>query len=411
MEEMYPNSSGLDVHQKFVIACIFVLDSKGKRQSVRKRFGTMTNELHTLVAWLQGYGITHVVMESTGVYWKPVYNLLRPHFETWVVNAQHLAQVPGRKTDETDAEWITKLMRYGLLTPSFIPEQGQRDLRDLTRYRTRLLQEKSSAVNRLHKLLEDANIKLGAVVSDIQGVSARAMLGALITDDLDPLTMAELAKGALRQKIPHLVQALTGLVREHHRFMLQQILLHMDQLNQAIATLSQRITQLVAPHTVLIERLTEIPGVGRLTAEVILAELGPSVTNWPSARHLAAWACLCPGNNQSGGKRLSGKRRQGQTWLVAALVEAAWAASRSSKTYLAAQFHRLRARRGAKRAAVAVAHSILTIVYHLIAKPEVRFTDLGGDYFLNQNKEQEQRRAVKILQALGFQVALTTAPA
>jgi len=409
MELMYPNSSGIDVHKKFVVACVYVKDKKGKEKAVRKRFETMTGELEELATWLSGHGITHVTMESTGVYWKPIYNILSLRFEVWVVNAHHLRQVPGRKTDETDAMWITKLMRYGLLTPSFIPPEEQRDLRDLTRYRTRVQQEKSSAVNRLQKILEDANIKLASVASDIQGVSARLMIEALIADETDPVAMAELARGTLRKKIPLLAKGLTGHVRVHHRFMLQEILTHIDELNQRIESLNVRIAVLSAPHADLIERLDEITGVGKKTAEIILAEIGPSVDNWPSDGHLASWACLCPGNNESGGKRRSGKRRKGQKWLVSALVEAAWAASRSKNTYLAAQFHRLRARRGAKRAAIAVAHSIIKIVYHLISKPDERFTDLGGDYFLSKNKDQEQRRAIKTLENLGFAVDLTTA--
>jgi len=407
MDLMYPTSSGLDVHQKFIVACVYVEEKAGHEKAIRKRFTTMTEGLQELVEWLLEHKITHVTMESTGVYWKPVYNILSIHFETWVVNARHLKQVPGRKTDETDAMWITKLMRYGLLTPSFIPPEEQRDLRDVTRYRTRVQQEKSSAVNRLQKILEDSNIKLKSVVSDIQGVSARAMVEALIADDRGPVAMAELAKGTLRKKIPDLVKALTGHVRPHHRFMLEEILLHIDELNRRLDSLNTKITELVAPHADLIERLDEITGVGIRTAEIILAEIGPSVDNWPSDRHLASWACLCPGNNESGGKRRSGQRRHGQTWLVSALVEAAWAASRAKDTYLCAQFHRIRARRGAKRAAIAVAHSIVRIVYHLIADPEARFADLGSDYFLNKNKGQEQRRAVKTLEALGFQVALS----
>jgi transposase len=360
-----------------------------------------------LADWLSNHGIKQVAMESTGVYWKPVYNILHERFDVWVVNARHLAQVPGRKTDDTDATWIAKLMRHGLLQPSFIPDEWQRDLRDMTRYRTRLQQEKSSAVNRLHKILEDANIKLGAVVSDIQGVSARAMLEALIDGHLEAEQMADLAQRSLRRKIPQLIEALTGMVRDHHRFLLGEILTHIDELNCRIGSLSRRIAQLVAPYADTCARLTEIVGVGRLTAEVILAEIGPSVEKWPSSGHLASWSCLCPGNNESGGKRRRGKRRKGQKWLVTALIEAAWAASRTKNTYLAAQFHRLRARRGEQRAAVAVAHSILTIVYHLLRDPQLHFNELGGDYFLTKNKEQEERRAVKILNTLGFDVVLT----
>ena len=411
MEVMYPKSSGIDVHQKFVIACVFVVNQKGESKAVKRRVGTTTNELRTLVSWLQGYGIDQVAMESTGVYWKPIYNLLHPHFDVWVVNAQHLARVPGRKTDESDAEWLTRLMQYGLLNRSFIPDEWQRDLRDLTRYRTRLLQEKSSNVNRLHKILQDANIKLTSVVTDIQGVSARAMIEALIGNEMDERQMAHLALGRLRRKLPLLVEALTGWVRPHHRFMLQQILHHLDELRERIESLDQQIQAVCAPYATLLARLDEISGVGRRTAEIILAEVGPCVEKWPTSGHLASWACVCPGNHESGVKRYSGKRRKGQKWLVSALVEAAHAASRTRDTYLSAQFHRLRARKGAKRAAVAVAHSILTIAYHLIRKPEARFTDLGGDFFLNKNKEQEQQRAVRKLQALGFHVQLTSAAA
>jgi transposase len=280
-------------------------------------------------------------------------------------------------------------------------------LRDLTRYRTRLKQEKSSAANRLHKILEDANIKLTSVASSIQGVSARLMLEALIADEQSPEEMAQLAQKRMRSKIPQLVDALTGQVREHHRFMLQELLYQLDSLKQRIEALDQRIAELTEPHVDLMERLDAITGVGPRTVEVILAEIGPSVESWSSAKKLASWACVCPGNHESAGKRKSGKRRKGQKWLVSALVEAAWAASRTKDTYLAAQFHRLRARRGPKRAAMAVAHSILTIVYHLLDDPTRTFDDLGGDFLLKRNKEQEQRRAVKTLRTLGFDVALT----
>ena len=410
MEVMYPKSSGLDVHSKFVIACVFVENKKGEAKAEKRRFSTTTTGLRELVSWLQGHGMEQVAMESTGVYWKPVYNLLHPHFEVWVVNAQHLSRVPGRKTDETDAAWLTRLMQYGLLNRSFIPDEWQRDLRDLTRYRTRLIQEKSSGVNRLHKILEDANIKLGNVVTDIQGVSARAMIEALIGNEMEAAQIADLALRTLRPKIPLLVEALTGFVRSHHRYMLQEILQHLDELKTRIVSLDRQIQDVCAPYASLLERLCEIPGLGQRTAEIILAEVGPSVEKWPTSAHLASWACVCPGNHQSGGKRYSGKRRKGQKWLVPALVEAAHAASRTKDTYLSAQFHRLRARKGAKRAAVAVAHSILTIAYHLIQKPEARFAELGGDFFLNKNKEYAQIQAVRTLETLGFHVALSSAP-
>jgi transposase len=315
--------------------------------------------------------------------------------------------VPGRKTDWNDAEWLARLMCYGLLERSFIPDVEQRELRDLTRYRTRLTAERAAAANRLEKTLEDANIKMTSVLTDIQGVSARAMLEALIGGESDPEVMAELARGRLRAKLPQLEEALAGQMRPHHRFMLRELLNHLDHIGTCIANVNGRIAELTAPHEAVIQRLCAITGVKRHTAEVILAEVGPDITPFPTAKHLASWACLCPGNNLSAGKRRSGKTRKGQPWLRTALVEAAWAASRSKATYLAAQFQRLRARRGDKRAAVAVAHSILTIVWHLLANPEAAFTDLGGDYFLKRNPEQEQRRAIRKLETLGFTVTLT----
>lgn len=411
MDVMYSRCSGLDVHKRTVVACVMVSEPEGRLRQVRNQFETTTNSIRALAAWLRSYGVTHVVMESTGVFWKPIYNLLHNEFETWVVNARHLSQVPGRKTDESDAEWICKLMRYGLLERSFIPDEWQRDLRDLTRYGTRLMQEKSNAANRLQKILEDANIKLSSVVSDVQGVSARLMVEALIANHLDAQHIAELAKTRLRGKIPQLVAALTGYVRTHHRFLLHELLNHLDELKAHITNLDQQITHLTAPYTDLIERPDAITGVGRHTAEIVLAEIGPTVEQWSTPGQLASWACLCPGNHISAGKRSSGRRRQAQKWLVTALVEAAWAASHTKNTYFAAQFQRLRIRRGAKRAAVAVAHAILIVIYHLLKDPDATFTDLGGDYFLNRNKEHEQRRAVRLLESIGFAVSLTPAQA
>ena len=412
LEVTFSHCCGLDVHKKSVTACALVPkdDGQGVKQAI-KTFKTTTGALRELADWLASLGVTHVAMESTGVYWKPVYNILVEQFELWVVNARHLKQVPGRKTDVKDAEWIAQLMRLGLLERSFIPDVEQRDLRDLTRYRTRLTNEKSAAVNRLQKILEDANIKLASVVSDVQGVSARAMIEALIAGQSDVEQIADLARGRLRVKIPQLVEALLGNTRHHHRFMLRELLAHIDELNTRLHSLNQRIRTATAPYEAIIERLSAIPGVKRHIAEVILAEVGHLVDQFPTAKHLASWACLCPGNNISANKRRSGKTQKGQLWLKTALVEASWSASRSKDTYLSAQFHRLKARRGAKRAAVAVAHSILTIVYHLLADPEAAFHELGGDYFQKQNQGAYKRRAVKQLERLGYQVVLTPAVA
>lgn len=407
LDIMFTHCAGLDVHKKSVTVCALVPETAGTVRCVFKTFETTTKAVQEMKAWLLNLGVTHVAMESTGVYWKPVYNILHGEIAVWVVNAQHIKQVPGRKTDVKDAEWIATLMRLGLLNNSFIPDEGQRDLRDLTRYRTQLTNERSAASNRVQKVLEDANIKLSSVVTDVQGVSARQMLAALIAGQEDSVVLAELAKGRLRNKIPELEAALTGFVRPHHRFMLAELLAHVDGLDQQLAQLNERIEQETVVHAELITRLDEIPGVGKHTAQILLAEIGCTVEQFPTEKHLASWACLCPGNNISANKRRTGKTRKGQKWLRTALAEAAWAASHTKDTYLGAQFHRLRARRGDKRAAVAVAHSILTIVYHLLQDPSTTFTELGGDYFVKRNKGDQQRRAIKTLTTLGYVVQLT----
>jgi transposase len=408
MDVVFKNCAGLDVHQKTIVACVRLWTPEGVR-SFTRRFATTLAGLQALAAWLASFGVTHVAMESTGVYWKPAFNVLVEQFEVWIVNARDMKQLPGRKTDLKDAEWIAQLMQYGLLKRSFIPDVAQRDLRDLTRYRTQLIGDRTAAGNRLLKILEDSNIKLGSVVSRIQGVSARAMLEALIQGETDLAAIADLAQGRLRNKIPELISALEGRIRDHHRFMWRELLYQLDNLNERITALHARIRECTAPYEHIIERLDAIPGIDRMVAEIILAEIGPDVSTFATAQQLASWACLCPGNHISANKRHSGRTRRGQKWLRPALVQAAWAASHTKDTYLGAQFHRLRARRGEKRAAVAVAHSILIVVYHLLAKPEAVFTDLGGDYFLKRNAEQEQRRAVRKLTALGFTVTLAPA--
>ncbi len=407
MDILFKHCAGLDVHKRVVVACVLLSSPEGVQCFVEK-FATTMAGLAALDAWLSGLGVTHVAMESTGVYWKPVFNVLSSHFEVWIVNARDMKQVPGRKTDVCDAEWICKLMSLGLLNRSYVPEVEQRDLRDLTRYRKRLVEERTSASNRLEKILEDSNIKLSAVVSQIQGASARDMIEALIRGETDTTAIADLARSSLRNKIPELEAALEGQIRDHHRFMWRELLDHLDELNLRISVINERIAEYVAPYEDLSARLDEIPGISRWTAEVILAEIGPDVSAFPSAHHLASWACLCPGNNISANKRRSGKTRRGQNWLRPALVEAAWA-TLHTQSYFGSQFHRLRARRGDKRAAVAVAHSILIVVYHLLANPEAVYTELGADYFSTRNVEREQRRAVQKLEKLGFAVTLTPA--
>jgi transposase len=409
MDILFKHCAGLDVHKRIIVACVLLSSPEGVQRFIKK-FATTMEGLEALDAWLTGLGVTHVAMESTGVYWKPVFNVLSSHFEVWIVNARDMKQVPGRKTDVCDAEWICRLMSVGLLKRSFIPEVEQRDLRDLTRYRRRLVEERTAASNRLEKILEDSNIKLSSVASKVQGVSARLMIEALIAGETDTAKIADLAKARLRSKIPELQEALVGQIREHHRFMWRELLYHLDELNLRLAAINEQIAQYTAPYEDLIQRLCTIPGIKRWTAEVILAEVGPNVTAFPTAHHLASWACLCPGNNISANKRRSGKTRRGQNWLRPALVEAAWATAHT-KSYFGSQFHRLRARRGDKRAAVAVAHSILIVVYHLLANPEEVYAELGADYFVKRNAEQEQRRAVRKLETLGFAVTLAPAQA
>jgi transposase len=405
MDVVHPRCCGLDVHKKTVVACVLVSDPKGRAAKQVRTFGTLTDELLGLADWLAAEGVTHVAMEATGVYWEPPWNLLEDRFALLLVNARHIKAVPGRKTDVRDAEWLADLLRHGLLRPSFVPDRAQRELRELTRYRTSLVQERAAEAARLQKVLEGANLKLGDVASNVLGVSARQMLQRLIAGDTAPSVMAQLARGRLRAKIPQLERALTGRMRAHQRFLLAQQLAHLDYLDEAIDHVSAEIAERVRPVEQAIAHLDSIPGVGRRTAEVLVAEIGTDMGRFATAAHLASWAGMCPGNDESAGKRRSGKTRPGSPWLRQALVEAAQAAGRTKDTYLAAQYRRLAARRGKKKAVVAVGHTILVIAYHLLVRGR-DYQDLGAGYFDHHDRTAVQRRLVRRLEALGYAVQL-----
>jgi transposase len=367
MEILHQCCAGLDVHKKTVVACVRRIDAAGRVEQQVSTFGTMTAELMALTDWLIAQGVTHVAMESTGVYWKPVYHLLEGQFELMLVNAQHIKQVPGRKTDVTDSQWIAQLLQHGLLRPSFVPPPSIRELRDLTRQRTQLVRHRATAANRIQKVLEDANIKLAGVAADILGVSGRAMLEALIQQVDDPARLAERARGRLRSKIPALRRALRGHVTDHHRFQLRLLLDEVTTLDGLIGRLSSRIEAVITPFATAVERLRTIPGVDRRAAEVIVAEIGTDMTQFATAGHLCSWAGMSPGNNRSAGKRQSGRTMPGDKWLRPALVQAAWAASHTKATLLSATYRRWVKRMGRKRALVALGHKILVIVYELLS--------------------------------------------
>lgn len=409
MRIIHDKVAGLDVHKKVVVAAIIVKQEDGSWLEEKRTFGTMTADLLALSDWLLLHGVTHVGMESSGEYWKPVFNILENNFEVMVVNAQHISKVPGRKTDQSDAQWIAELLQYGLLKASFIPPLGQRELRELTRYRSSFVRERATLVNRVQKVLESANIKLASVATDVMGVSGRAMLAALIAGEATPEQMAELAKGRMREKRDELVKALQGRVKAHHRFVLTELLCQIDSIEETIARFDQEIETYCRPFEEAVELLDTIPGVGRQAAEIIVSEMGNDMSRFPSADHLASWAGVAPGNNESAGKRRSGRTNKGNQALRAALNQAAHAAARTKNTYLSAQYHRLAGRRGAKKAMVALAHSILVIAYHLIDRNEP-YKELGGDYFDKRNVEATAKRLTKRLERLGFQVSLQQQP-
>ena len=445
MELVYQRCCGIDIHKKVIVACLIIVMANGQRHKEIRSFRTVTSELLQLLDWLKAAGCTHVAMESTGVYWKPIYNLLEGHFELLVVNAQHIKAVPGRKTDVRDAEWIADLLQHGLLKGSFIPPAPQRELRELTRYRTNLVEERARAVNRLQKTLEDTNLKLGDVATDIMGKSARAILEALLAGQTDPAKLADLARGRLKAKRAQLEEALVGVLKPHHRFMLTEHLLLIDTLDEAITRASQEIAQRLdpppdpnqahAPQAVedqeqaaepsaaqsadqghvpdappltwaqAIVLLCSIPGISRRAAEGILAEIGLEMARFPTSRHLASWAGMCPGNHESAGKRLSGRTTKGSPWLRKLLVEAAHAAAHTKNTYLSALYRRIRARGGAKQAMIAVGHAILVICYHVLDR-QVCYEELGGNYFDEHDRQATEKRLVRRLEKLGYHVEL-----
>jgi transposase len=405
MEVVVERPAGLDVHKEQVTACVRVPGPGGSREQELAEFPTTVGGLLTLRDWLAAHQVQQVVMEATGVYWKPVWAVLEDEFECLLVNAAHVKQVPGRKTDLSDAAWLCQLAEAGLLRASFVPPKPIRALRNLTRYRKTQIQERQREANRLHKALEDTGIKLDCVATDILGASGRAMLDALIGGTTDPEVLAELAKGRLRQKIPALRQALEGRFDHLHAVWIGAILAHLDFLDEQIAGLSEAIGEQIAPFEQTVELLCTIPGVQRRTAECVIAEIGTDMSVFPTARHLASWAGICPGNNKSAGKRRTGKTRNGSKWLDWALGEAAMSAIRTKDVYLAAQYQRLKVRRGHKKALGAVKHSILASTWHMLTTGEL-YNDLGPDYYRRRDPERITRRLITQLEALGHHVTL-----
>ena len=405
MQVVYPCCCGLDVHKKSVRACVLWAEDGGKSRKEKRSFGTFTRDLLRLADWLQQCGVTHVALESTGVYWKPVWNILEGVFEVLLVNAQHIKAVPGRKTDQKDSEWIADLLQHGLLRGSFVPPQATRELRDLTRYRVSLSQEINRIANRIQKVLEDANIKLASVATDPLGASGRAMLKAMLAGEEDPAQLAEMSKGLLRNKIPELKLALEGRMTEHHRFLLRQLCDHLGFTETKLSEIEQEIDRRLRPFRDEVTRLCTIPGVDRVTAWGWLAEIGFNMDQFPSAAHLASWACLCPGSFESAGKRLSGRMRKGNVSLRRCLAQAAWAISMTKNNYLSALYRRIAARRGSKRAVMAVAHALLVIAYHMLKRKE-NYKELGADHFDRIDVNRIRRSLVRRLERLGHRVTL-----
>ena len=405
MDVLHTHCAGLDIHKDTVVACSRRV-SAGKVIREARTFKTTTRDLLPLSEWLASLGATHIAMEATGVYWKPVWNILSDgDFELILANAAHVKNVPGRKTDVNDATWLADLLAHGLIRASFVPDTQTQEQRGLLRTRKQLTRERTSHVQRLQKTLEEANIKLDSVISDVIGASGRAMIEALIAGETDPLRLANLASSRIKASPAALGEALRGRVTRHHRFLLRLHLQQIDALDRAIAEVDKEVEANLAPFRELIPVLTSIPGIGELAARILLAEIGADMSRFPTAGHLISWAGLCPGNDESAGKRRSTRMRKGAPWLKTTLIQCAWAAARKKGSYLEAQFHRLRARRGAKKAAGAVAASILTAAYHMIANG-VFYQDLGAGHFERRAKPNQIQRLVAKIQGLGYDVEI-----
>jgi len=400
--------SGLDVHQKTVVACTLIGPAGADPQMEKRTFGTSTSQLLGLADWLREHGVTHVAMESTGAYWKPVWAVLDGQFDLTLCNAAHIKQVPGRKTDQKDAEWIADLLRHGLLKKSFVPPQPQQDLRELTRYRAQVSGDRSAVSNRIRKLLEGANIKLGSVASDVMGASGRRMLEAIVKGTTDPYELADMALGKLKEKRPQLIEALSGRIRDHHRTMLRLELAQWKFLDALVNELEQAIEKALAPFMQAVELVKTIPGFSDVSAAAVVAEVGPQMEQFVEPGRLSSWAGLCPGNNESAGKQYSGKTRSGNIWLKRILCQVAWAASHSKDTYFAALFRRISAKRGKKRAVLAVAHAVLVTIFFML-KNQQTYRELGADYFDKLHADGLKRYCVRKLEAMGHRVILESA--
>jgi transposase len=408
MDIVITRCAGLDVHKATVVATVRVPGDAGRRQIVTETFGTMTPDLIALREWLQAYGVTHVALESTGVYWKPVYYVLEDAFELLLINMLELKHVPGRKTDVKDSEWLAQLLECGLLRSSFVPPAPIRELRDITRYRVQQTRDRSQEVNRLQKVLEDAGVKVTSVLTDVMGVSGRAMVEALIAGTTDPQVLADLARGQLRKKLPALQRALVGRFKPVHAFLLEQILAKIDYLDEALERLTAEIDRRVTPFEPMLTALDTIPGIDRRGAISLLAETGGDMTRFPSAPHLCSWAGMCPGHDESAGKRRSGKTRKANRYLRTTLIQAALAASHKKDSALRALYARVKSRRGHKKAVVATGHQILEIAYYVM-RDGVTYHELGPDYFQRRDRERTARRHVRQLEALGYVVTVQPA--